>query len=114
MAPCGNDFDDTFIPWVAGEPLPARDSGGKKPPGRHPHNKLTALTMRQLGPGRHADGEGLYLVVRKSGACQWVQRIVIQGRRRDLGLGPFPRVTLAECCRSRENALSCTGIDRSH
>ena len=77
-------FDDTFIPWVAGEPLPARDSGGKKPPGRHPHNKLTALTMRQLGPGRHADGEGLYLFVRKSGACQWVQRIDDTNKRIDL------------------------------
>ena len=104
MAPRGNDsgtgFNDTFIPWIAGEPLPARDSGGKKPPGRHPHNKLTALTMRQLRPGRrYADGEGLYLFVRESGACQWVQRIVIHGRRRDLGLGPFPRVTLAEARR---------------
>ena len=95
----GNGFTDTFIPWVAGEPLPPRDSGGKQPRGRHPHNKLTALTMRQLGPGRHADGEGLYLFVRKSGARQWMQRIVIQGRRRDLGLGPFPRVTLAEARR---------------
>lgn len=103
MAPRGNDsgngFNDTFIPWVAGEPLPARGSGGKKPRWRHPHNKLTALTMRQLGPGRHADGEGLYLFVRKSGACSWVQRVVIHGRRRDLGLGPFPRVTLAEARR---------------
>ena len=68
--------------------------------GRHPHNKLTALTMRQLRPGRrHADGEGLYLYVRKTGACQWVERIVIHGSRRDLGLGPFPRVTLAEARR---------------
>ena len=67
--------------------------------GRHPHNKLTVLTMRQLGPGRHADGEGLYLFVRESGARQWMQRIVIQGRRRDLGLGAFPRVTLAEARR---------------
>ena len=67
--------------------------------GRHPHNKLTALTMRQLGPGRHADGDGLYLFVRETGACQWVQRITIQGRRRDLGLGPFPRVSLAEARR---------------
>ena len=63
----GNGFNDTFIPWVAGEPLPARDSGGKKTRGkargRHPHNKLTVLTMRRLGPGRHSDGEGLYLFV---------------------------------------------------
>ena len=71
MPPRGNDFDNTLIPWIAGEPLPAPDSGGKKPRGRHPHNKLTALTIRQLRPGRrYADGEGLYLFVRKSGACQ--------------------------------------------
>ena len=78
--------------------------------GRHPHNKLTALTMRQLKPGRHADGEGLYFFKRPSGACQWVQRIVILGRRCDLGLGPYPRVALAE---ARRKALENRRIART-
>ena len=67
--------------------------------GRHPHNKLNNLVVGQALPGRHADGQGLYLFVRASGARQWIQRIVIDGRRRDLGLGPYPCVSLAEARR---------------
>ena len=55
--------------------------------------------MRRLGPGRHADGGGLYLFERLTGALQWVQRLMIQGRRRDLGLGPYPLVSLGEARR---------------
>ena len=64
--------------------------------GRHPHNRLTDLVARQAGPGRHADGHGLYLVVRPTLTRHWVQRLVIQGRRYDIGLGSFPLVRLAE------------------
>ena len=32
--------------------------------------------------GWHADGNGLYLVIESSGAKRWMQRLVIQGRRR--------------------------------
>ena len=57
---------------------------------------LTALTARALSkPGRHGDGDGLYLNVAPSGSKSWVQRIVIGGRRRDIGLGPYPAVSLA-------------------
>ena len=58
--------------------------------------KLTALAARVLSkPGRHGDGDGLYLNVAPSGSKSWVQRIVIDGRRRDMGLGPYPAVSLA-------------------
>ena len=58
--------------------------------------KLTAIAARALSrPGRHGDGGGLYLNVAASGARSWVQRIVIHGRRRDIGLGPYPSVSLA-------------------
>ena len=58
--------------------------------------KLTALAARALSkPGRHGDGDGLYLNVAPSGSKSWVQRIVIDGRRRDMGLGPYPAVSLA-------------------
>ena len=69
------------------------------PRGRHPHNRLTPLWVRQARPGRYADGNGLYLRVQDTGARQWVQRLVIQGRRRDLGLGPCSLVSLAEARR---------------
>lgn len=57
---------------------------------------LTALKVKTAPPGRHGDGRGLYLVVKDSGTRSWVLRIQHRGRRRDLGLGPFPDVSLAE------------------
>ena len=45
---------------------------------------------------RRGDGNGLYLNVKPTGARSWVQRLVIHGRRRDLGLGGFPLVSLRE------------------
>jgi integrase len=47
-------------------------------------------------PGRYADGNSLYLVVEKSGSKHWIIRTVVHGRRRDIGLGSFSAVTLAE------------------
>src|SRR6478735_3283070 len=52
--------------------------------------------------GRYTDGRGLMLVVKPSGARSWVLRYQLNGRRRDMGLGPFPEVTLAA---AREKAL---------
>lgn len=43
--------------------------------GRHPHNALTSVEIRQIKkPGRYADGNGLYLVVDPSGAKRWFLR----------------------------------------
>ncbi|CAO3416000.1 tyrosine-type recombinase/integrase [Azospirillum endophyticum] len=64
--------------------------------GRHPEKALTAVTVRNAKPGRHADGNGLYLEVDESGARRWLLRIVIQGKRRDIGLGSASLVKLAE------------------
>ncbi len=59
--------------------------------------KLTALLAKTLSkPGRHGDGDGLYLHVAPSGSRSWVLRIVVSGRRRDLGLGPYPAVSQAQ------------------
>ena len=59
--------------------------------------KLNALSAKTLSkPGRHGDGNGLYLNVSPSGSKSWVQRIVIHGRRRDIGLGAYPAVSLAD------------------
>jgi integrase len=72
--------------------------------GKHPERALTALKIRALKePGRYADGNGLYLVVDPSGAKRWMLRTVVQGRRRDIGLGGTSLVSLAE---AREKALS--------
>jgi integrase len=49
-----------------------------------------ALSVRKIQyaqPGRHSDGNGLYLLVKPSGSRSWVLRVQRNGRRRDLGLG---------------------------
>ena len=66
-------------------------------------HRLTARMVKALArPGRYGDGGTLYLVVAPSGSKSWVQRLTIDGRRRDLGLGGYPLVTLAE---AREQAF---------
>lgn len=70
--------------------------------GKHPHHRLTDLVIRQAGPGRHADGEGLYLYVRPSGSRSWMQRLVVHGKRKDRGLGSYPLVSLADARRKAE------------
>ena len=55
------------------------------------------LACRELlHPACFCDGNGLYIQVHPTGARSWVQRLMIQGRRRELGLGGFPLVSLAE------------------
>jgi integrase len=57
---------------------------------------LTALQVKNAKPGRHADGRGLYLMVRESGSRSWVLRTQVDGTRRDLGLGSVSGLSLAE------------------
>ena len=70
--------------------------------GRHPDKALTAAFIRAAPPGRHADGNGLYLYVQPADTRSWVQRLVIRGHRRELGLGAVGLVPLAK---AREKAL---------
>ena len=79
---------------VTGTPAPIRKKS--KPKGRHPHKRLSPAFVRSAPAGRHCDGNGLYLYVKPSGARSWVQRLVIRGRRRDIGLGSVALVPLAE------------------
>jgi len=55
-------------------------------------------------PGRYGDGGTLYLLVKPGGRKYWVQRVYVRaaGKVEDIGLGPFPLVTLAE---ARETAF---------
>jgi len=50
-------------------------------------NALTPLTVKNAKPGRHADGGGLHLLVKESGARSWVYRFMLNGKSRDVGLG---------------------------
>ena len=66
-------------------------------------NSLSAAFVRNVGaPGVYADGNGLTLRVDGSGK-RWVQRVTINGKRRNMGLGGYPPVSLG---RARELAVS--------
>lgn len=54
--------------------------------------KIKSLTL----PGLYHDSPTLYLRVAPGGSKQWVQRVAIDGRRHDLGLGGWPVVSLAK------------------
>ena len=59
--------------------------------------KLTVLKARSnLKPGMYGDGGTLFLRVFPGGSRSWVQRLTINGKRTDLGLGGFPLVSLVE------------------
>ena len=70
---------------------------------KHQTNRLSAQFVRTAPPGFYSDGHGLNLRVDPSGARRWVQRLVIRGKPRTLGLGGYPLVPLKE---AREKALA--------
>lgn len=59
-------------------------------------NRLSAQFVKSAPVGKHCDGAGLWLVKRDDGGAQWVQRVTVHGRRREMGLGGFPALSLAE------------------
>lgn len=62
--------------------------------------KLTSKTVESLAkaaaPGKTNDGDGLYFQISRSGGTSWIFRYKLEGRSREMGLGPFPAVTLSE------------------
>ncbi|MDA7423097.1 tyrosine-type recombinase/integrase [Thalassococcus lentus] len=80
--------------------------------------KLTKKLVENLGPGRHGDGSGLYLVVDPSGARRWIVRVTVKGQRNkkgaplrtDFGLGGADVVTLNQ---ARERALEYRRMAKS-
>ncbi|MHB2211447.1 tyrosine-type recombinase/integrase [Methylobacterium sp. CM6257] len=64
--------------------------------------RLSARTVAtEAKPGRHADGDGLYLVVDASGAKRWLFLFRWQGKLKEMGLGGLSTVSLAD---ARERA----------
>lgn len=60
------------------------------------YNALNAMKAKQLDAGKFSDGHGLWLHKRDKFRGKWFVRLVIHGRRREMGLGPYPDVSLAE------------------
>ena len=63
-------------------------------------NALFAQMVRHAGPGSYVDGNGLMLRVRDSGSRSCVQRLMVHGRRVDIGLGNAELVSLADARRT--------------
>lgn len=62
-------------------------------------------------PGRHSIGDSLILSVSPSGARSWIARVRdASGKRRDIGLGPFADLSLAEA-RDKARTLRRAGRD---
>ena len=54
-------------------------------------NRLSARAVNAAKePGLVADGGGLYLQVARSGAKSWIWKFMLNGRSREMGLGPSP------------------------
>jgi integrase len=75
--------------------------------------KLTAIAVKNAPSGKHEDGSGLRLVKRADGGGQWVLRVTVHGRRREMGLGGLQSISLKD---ARELAahfrgLAAKGID---
>ncbi|MFD0978214.1 tyrosine-type recombinase/integrase [Tropicimonas aquimaris] len=64
-------------------------------------NRLSPAFVRNAPLGKHCDGAGLWFVKREDGGAQWFLRVTVHGRRREMGLGGFPEVSLAQ---ARETA----------
>lgn len=59
--------------------------------------ELSALETKRLGSGVHPVGgvAGLVLQVSSGGGRSWLLRTVVGAKRREIGLGPYPEVSLA-------------------
>ena len=65
-------------------------------PGKHQRFKLNARFIEAVkNSGMYPDGNGLYLRV-EGVSKRWVQRLTINGKRHNLGLGGYPKVSLRE------------------
>lgn len=64
--------------------------------GRQLHRLSALRVAKEVTPGHYADGGGLYMQIADSGAHSWVFRFKMNGRMREMGLGPLSRVSLGK------------------
>lgn len=59
-------------------------------------HKLSTVKIKAAAPGKYSDGGGLWLHKREDGGAQWVLRVTVHGRRREMGLGRLDDVSVKE------------------
>ena len=57
--------------------------------------QLSAAGVKHAPTGTHTDGNGLMLRVHPGGSRSWLVRITTGGKRRTIGLGRYPEISLA-------------------
>lgn len=85
-----------------------------KSAGAHREKQLSDARVRnETRPGRHMDGNGLFLFVAKTGSKRWGQRLMINRVRHDISLGSYPSTSLkdARLAASHNKELARKGID---
>lgn len=78
-------------------------------------NKLTAVAIKKAGDGKLFDGGGLTLI-KKGTSGKWVFRYSHLGKRREMGLGSWPELSLSEVRETRDKWASvlAAGEDPIH
>ena len=67
-------------------------------------SKLPARGVMALEAGKYCDGAGLWLVKSDPKNGKWVLRLTVHGKRREMGLGRWPDVGLAEVREKADDA----------
>ncbi len=77
------------------------------------NDKQVKALVRQAVPGRHAVGNGLYLRVSNEGTGFWVVRYTIHEKRREITIGRYPEMSLADAGDETRSVKSAVrkGID---
>jgi len=69
---------------------------------------LSDLTIRNAKPGlkpiKLADGGGLHLLVTPAGGKHWRLKYRIDGKEKQLAIGPYPQISLSEARKRRDEA----------
>ncbi|QTN34844.1 tyrosine-type recombinase/integrase [Cognatishimia activa] len=79
----------------------------------HSLNKLSATFIKSAPVGKHSDGGGLWLHKRPDGGSQWFLRVSVHGRRREMGLGSPPTISLKHARQEaqRWRSFAKSGVD---
>jgi integrase len=76
-------------------------------------NQLMVKSVKNAKPGRHGDGGGLYLEVKPTGRAYWIFRFMLDGKRRDMGLGSAKGPGAVGLAEARERAAEARRLVRS-
>lgn len=74
-------------------------------------NRLSALAVAKMNTGKYCDGAGLYLIKKSERSGKWVYIFTLHGRKREMGLGTYPAISLKA---AREDVEKWRTLVRQH